>query len=979
MICSLVPNSGIQFLDYMLPTVRVTATRRRFIEETAEDGAPSLNVANDDGGAIYHPVTNEPCDPASAYLVNGEDAIEAFLGQWLPIPFMRVSASEDGSDLKLDEGPSNWTRVLITRAEEPDGGPAGAGYRVVVAIDTAATNTTASGGRGYTCPTVDDVCAGTAFRFSDEVNDVAWFVSEAWVDEWVKTAFGPATARDHAAGLRHLACYLTLLGVLHEGCELPALSFLPATAVGTFAETVPVDLALDFGTSRLTAVIAERASTTPSASRQGTAIRPLQLRHLSAPWRLSAGPLPGDVAFHRADFGSEALSRWSGRANAFYWPSLVRTGAEGRDILQADGGNRSSLGVASPIVYIWDERPSQQVWRFAGPCTTQAAAADSMRRNPVVSGTLLAHLSDTGELVEDGASQVHTTKPRFSRSSLLTLQIAELLLQTLPAINAPQSQRTAPEPTAARRLERLVITPPSGMGEASLALLRRRAEAAIKLVWKAMGWAGDSLPMAPSPPAILMAVDTGTASQLAWLENEIGHKFGGKPTGLMNLLGKARSGYASSRTLRIATVDIGSASSCLAVSTYEPVTGNGLAVSRQLIDGSEIGVDSILQSISRTILLPALTRRLAECRHADAAGFFRALLSSDDRGRPTWVGDLGRRLAADVLGPAAWTLLQLSSGLETDAGEALSEETLGRLVASAGANAGVTFDKLDVAAADDGADGFSPADVMVSYANLDIAEITRSALAPWIGHVVRIVRALDCDLVLLTGSGAGLRPARDAILSGMPLRPDRIVSLPFYRFADWLPAGDAWPLTKCLPAVGALVQARGSFSHGGPDIILRGAIRASEALFVGRLSSDDRLPAENVLFDLSARDSASSVNSGNSVAQPTTAAITCDLPVLIGARSTSLTQSPARPLWQIERSGQAEGRPPKQPVKLTLGLVPAARGRPMELKVVSAVDRDGSRLAPDDFAVRMQTQTSASGRWLDTGHLLDPSVMGATP
>ena len=85
-------------------------------------------------------------------------------------------------------------------------------------------------------------------------------------------------------------------------------------------------------------------------------------------------------------------------------------------------------------------------------------------RNPVVSGSILAHLTEAGELVESRGAQAATTKPRFSRSSLVTLQVAEILLHAVAAINAPEARAARSKPSASRRLDRILVTPPSGMG-----------------------------------------------------------------------------------------------------------------------------------------------------------------------------------------------------------------------------------------------------------------------------------------------------------------------------------------------------------------------------------------------------------------------------------------------------------------------------------------------------------------------------------
>ena len=267
-LITLVSNSSIQFVDFQMPEVLVAQTRRRFFEDSADGSDPSLHVAATSDGVFHHPLTGAPCDPSRTYAIGGVDALAPFLDTWLPLPFMRVTRSEDDDTLTLDEGPSNWTRVFIAR--EPDAeGPLG--YRVVLAIDTSIEFDAGNPSRAYVGPTHEDLKSGAPFRFSDDVADVAWFVSEAWVDDWIKAAFdagrkGRDGNADQAGVLAHLAGYLTVLAVLKEACDLPALRFMEPNAVGAFADMVPVDLALDLGTSRIGALIQERHVPTHSRS-----------------------------------------------------------------------------------------------------------------------------------------------------------------------------------------------------------------------------------------------------------------------------------------------------------------------------------------------------------------------------------------------------------------------------------------------------------------------------------------------------------------------------------------------------------------------------------------------------------------------------------------------------------------------------------------------------------------------------------------
>ncbi len=972
-LITLVPNSSIQFVDFEMAEELVAQVRRRFFEETAEGGEPSLHVAATSDGVFHHPITGAPCDPTRTYALGGVDALTPFLDTWLPLPFMRVSRREDDDGLTLDEGPSNWTRAYITRRNDANGRPA---FGVVLAIDTAVEPDAGPPTRAYVGPTLDDLKSGAAYRFSDDVADVAWFVSEAWVDDWIKAAFDAGRARrdrdvTESGTLAHLAGYLTVLAVLKEACDLPALRFMEPNAVGAFADMVPVDLALDLGTSRIGALIQERHVAATSfargadASDSDGAMWQLALRDLSRPAEVVEGAWASRLTFCRAAFGNEALSRWSGRMRAFHWPSPARIGREAGRLAGEAGASDAMTGVSSPMHYVWDERPSRHVWRFAGH-----PAEAGERRNPVVSGSILAYLTEAGDLIEGHGAHVATTKPRFSRSSLVSMLAAEILLHAIGAINAPETRARRAKPACPRRLERVLVTPPAGMSEPEVAILRRRVEAAVKLVWQSMGWSIEGRQLAPLPPAVVMVADAGTSTQIAYLENEIAYKFRGRADSLMALVGRGRAGFAGARALRIATLDVGAAMTGLSVATWETAAGDALAASRQIVDGFEIGCDDVVEAIAARFILPALAERLAECRHAAPARLFEALLGPDDRNRPAWVGDLGRRLVAEMLAPAATALLKLYANSEADAGDAPTEFTLATLLASVGADARAVSDRLDVVAADDGADGFAPLDVSVTFLMRDIATVARQVLRPMLDAAVRVVGLLDCDLVLLTGEGARLPVLSAAIVAAMPLRPDRVVDMHGHRFAGWYP-GRSVGEPKFLAVAGALLQARGAFGEGGPAIVVRPLDRAAQAHFIGKLDVKSRIGQDDMLFEIAGAAGGDEPRGGASIREApprSMRTVISQVPMLIGRRSTSIESWPARAAWVIERNPDATGRGPKLPLRVTLELVQSERGQPAGLALVSAIDGDGGRLDPSEIVLRLKTRRFTEGHWLDTGH-----------
>ena len=63
---------------------------------------------------------------------------------------------------------------------------------------------------------------------------------------------------------------------------------------------------------------------------------------------------------------ADAIARRSGRGSAFLWASPVRVGPEAVRLSAEARGNEGATGLSSPKRYLWDERPTAQVWRFNG-------------------------------------------------------------------------------------------------------------------------------------------------------------------------------------------------------------------------------------------------------------------------------------------------------------------------------------------------------------------------------------------------------------------------------------------------------------------------------------------------------------------------------------------------------------------------------------------------------------------------------------
>ncbi|MFM9942198.1 MAG: virulence factor SrfB [Hyphomicrobiaceae bacterium] len=972
---TLIANSSLQYFDLVLESAVAGAIVDRYFEarETGADAEPPslFQVELDENGVYYHPLTETPVDPSLLYAVDGRKALEAFRGAWVPLPVMRVIEDpRDGSE-SLGEGPSNWVRAYIESGESVAGSGMAPGltngeahYRVVVAVDTA-LEPAEPGPHANTAPTLEDANAGRRFRFSADVGEVGWFVTESWVDEWLVETFReqrPRAAADpprseppRQSPLEHLAHYLTLLNVLEASGLVPDLQLLSPKKRALGQAPITVDLVLDIGASRTCALLAEAAPTKAAEP----IIAPLLLRDLSRPTLVHQGHVSSRIEFARASFGKDVYSRWSGRTNAFYWPSLARIGDEAVRLASEQSAADAFTGLSSPIRYLWDGQASRHVWRFSG------AAGGAGRRNSLISGHLLAHLTEAGDVLEPGAKRTTTTKPRFSRSSLMTFFAAELIEHALVAINSPDYREARDKPTTARRLGRIVVTVPTAMQQSECRRLTARVEAAVRLVWQSHGWHGDGRSDVLAPPAVVIADDGATATQIAFLENEIGAKFQGKGRQYLGLVGKPRTGYGTGRSLRIATLDIGGGTTGLAVATYALGDTGGLVATPELSEGFAIGGDDVLKVLIEGFVLPAIERKLTDSKLVNARQFMKDLVNAETHGRASRIGEFRRRFASELAMPAAIALLQEHETLRANEDDRPAVRTLRSLLAGSAIDPTAAAAELQSLASDEGSDSFTCLDAEVAFTLADVVGIARRLLAPVVTNAARTMRALDCDMVLLSGWLSRMPVVKEMFLDSMPIRPDRILPMHEYRMGAWFPgrlAGGSIHDPKPLAAVGALIASRPGERVGGLPLVRRPLDQARRPFVIGRLGADGLIGGDAVLFEAAgvALDGADSSGVRQTV-------LVTEPPAMLGFRRSPLASWPALPLAALQLADMPPEQRPRMPIRVTLGWSRTGRDGSDVPWIIRATDADGTELASSELSLGAKSLGAADGHWLDTG------------
>ena len=350
-VVTLVPFSGVQFLDFAFSIDDTPRLQRSFLERSdparrREDGSQIVKLEPLTGDPERDaPILDPPRDGDDLYEVSKIRALEPFLGKWTPVPVLRVrpGRGEMGEEL-LDTGPTTWARLRVSACDETIAGGR-ITHRVVLAFDTELAERVPQ--RPYLAPSFQDATDGQEFRFAATPEEVAWFLAwpepetmggqdvQSWVDDWLRELFKefklaqrggrPLREEDLPHRFEHWARYLTLLELLAQAIHPPRVKLLDTVSPQRRYEPVKVDLVLDLGNSRSCGILIETYPDKPVDLNDSYR---LALRDLSRPERSYDEPFASQVEFAQADFGEEHLARRSGRARALFWPSLVRVGPE---------------------------------------------------------------------------------------------------------------------------------------------------------------------------------------------------------------------------------------------------------------------------------------------------------------------------------------------------------------------------------------------------------------------------------------------------------------------------------------------------------------------------------------------------------------------------------------------------------------------------------------------------------------------------
>ncbi|MBT0716943.1 hypothetical protein HGT71_01380 [Rosenbergiella epipactidis] len=608
-------DSGIQFIDHHIVMNDPVATETAFIRASVQ--GPMCEVTPDARGQYqyseYDGAAVEWVRPE--YVFSLSASLTALQHQWLPIPYFTLQGETCAAR------PINWARVYVSPHPQAE-----QGWDVTLAFDTKVSHEDDG-----LQPSQFEVDQGQLFALPRHPKVWQAFFQQHWVSAWMTAIFPAANPTPSYIWQAH---YINLLKILvHRIKPRPLL----LREVASDSESIAVEAIIDLGNSNSCGVLYEVDA---HCANPLSLCSELQLRDLSCPTRQGYTLFSSELNFSPAPFGQAGHSSASGRLDAFQWGSLVRIGPEAQRLNAHSHHDLQPQGITCPRRYIWDDHPSNVVWFNA--CRTDQAQYSS------IDHPLSLLLNDQGSLLDELADidKFPVFVPQFSRSTLFTFLIIELVNQIAIQINSLHYRQRYANHDIPRVITRLTFTLPVNFTALERQRFRLLAERAITLIKRLQP---TFFPVSSPEIEIRFPWDEACCGQIFWLWQQL-------RTQSVEALQQRYQRSPHTAHLRIALIDVGGGTTDVAVTEYpliSPENAAAPAFSPQLLrrEGFTLAGDSLLEDIITHFLLPQLGDHLRQQGLTSVGTILERLLSREKscEGDTVWRQYVVRHLLLPVI------------------------------------------------------------------------------------------------------------------------------------------------------------------------------------------------------------------------------------------------------------------------------------------------------------------------------------------
>lgn len=920
-------------------------------------------------------------------------AFNLLLNKWLPMPMFEQDINGQSADY-----PNGWCRVKII----PDGERQKNGQQQFKFIWAFDTKLAADAGEGVIRPAFLDgsgekktygLCNKTNLLLGSFLN-IPDGQNEAPIGDYLASLLGIDLGQEMEHKFKFIGFYIYLINYIRISGASPQI-----TLYHNQDKKVPVDMSVDIGNSRTCAVLFEQGDFTKA--------RMLRLRDLSEPWRTYENAFDMRVAFRRADFGGDITMDKS----LFQWPSLVRVGEEAKHLvyraLENHGVSARTTNYSSPKRYLWDDKKFDKRWELM----VVDDDPTNLKVNPqIFIEGFTDHFDDDGSYLEEVKELdlfslgQENDQCHYSRSSLITFVMIEMMQQAFCYINSSQFRYMHGQVDCARYLRNIIITCPTAMPMKEQYVLRLAAQNATKLLRK-LNPALPEMTITPDPSKLkptddieeLLSrgwlYDEAFASQLVYLYAELTKRYGGRVSQFFQLKGHKRpeieeKGYEG-HSLTIGTIDIGAGTTDIMVTAYGQKGAGRITPFPLYYDSFYSAGDDILHNVIRDLILEgpnnesdtmgsissALDHRIqrmtpdelltiprvAETKlYREKVEAIRNAMTEADAKilRHQLTQELMHHFFADNSANQSEKDRQCRLDFCTQVSHPLSQLFL-ELLKQKRPSRLYTYDEIfpKEKPASYLLDhfrqhfGFGFEELTWRFSPEAVGNIVRDTMEPLIKAISVVMYAHHCDIIVLSGRPTNLEPLTELFLKYIPIAPHRLVCLNQYRVGRWFPLateqGYFQESQKAVVAVGAEVGYQASttgFNGLVLDFSQMAKTMKSTARFIGIYDKD----MQEVRDPFLTPDSSSATLKGVAV-----------FPCFLGCKQFNSPRYQARPLYAIYNHSNS--------AQLNIMLQRNYHEDREIITLEDVTDMDGETVPNNQVELRLQTLASEEAFWMDKG------------
>ena len=1002
---SLIANSGLQFYHFEAKlnadiqkdskfrfVEKFDGSRRRFwLDEVVciskdEDLWARKSQLLEYGYISKSGKLSDDLEPSNLQLIDSTEFFEignlnkvlnTFEKKWIPLPYFNFNKISNDKF-----GPTDWVRLYFERINDTD-------IKCVLLVDTSVTSNL----EDKTTPFLHENANENIFSLCENDELTISYLDKNfecdWVENYISSFFHKPNAELEKPYLKHAANYVFFIRLIRSLSVFPQINLL-RNDLGI----IDVDLVVDIGNSKTCAILFEN----PTGQQfHFNSVKKLELLDLSDPLKKYDDSFSTRLVFKSSNFvsGNQEINQ----LNKFIWPSPVRIGYEAENTINSSNvelklSRETRTMNSSPKRYLWDEKIADLEWEYHLEDPEQPFQR-------VYKKGVSEQLNSDGTFCKDG---IFGTEARYSRKSLMTFVYLEIFSHAFRQINSIDFRALHGNPSFRRKIRRVVVSCPTAMIKAEQIALRQCAEDAIKIINNLKSYSSNSTTNAnrdiydtevsviPSVKELSLnddnleqrnewIYDEASAAQMVYLYGMIIDKFGGNAKKFYNVFKKVNENSTGDKNeLRIASFDVGGGTSDLMITDYELKDSQYVELKPKPLywESFKIAGDDLLEQIIQQVIIEgepkneaqqgccgAIEQELRKLGKPNVGGILNGFFGQDSNR----IGYRGKLMRTNFVNQLALPIANEFMVRANNSSEVILSYA-------------DIFDKKppgdDLLNYFESHFGFRFETLKWKISNRRLKEICDLVYNRLFKQIGLILKAYDCDLLILSGRPFSLQAMNELMRKSNHLPPNRQINLNTFWIGRWYPFADDNGYVddpKTIVSLGSLISLMGGSLLKLGDFridtsVLKRSLNSS-ADYIGKITNN--VIDKNIL-DPKLSEASFQVTS---------------LPFQIGYKKIDSKKYPACVLYSLqineERvndiSRKKKGDDVDQVVDSAEDLKHRLRSKmPLsvtvsreydenkeKLRIEEVIDVEGNDVSKLFFELSPQTMTDPAGFWLDTG------------